>query len=149
MTSSNTQETASASNRAIPFPAEPETWGILPTNVLVAAMENMPTEERRRSLAHAGLPRPSVGCRRCAKAHWKIVDRELVCYCKNSAEITWLGGDAIPETETTLCDELILQAMEAMERGPAMAQAPAREETPERSQAPSSRHKETSNALGG
>ena len=117
MTSLDTQEKDSASaEQKKSLPARPADWEILPKSPLVAALEEMPPKDRAMILEDASeLPRRAACCSRCEKALWLVLDRSLTCYCGRTGKMTWAPGSTGSSVETTMCDEVIVQAIRRQE----------------------------------
>lgn len=85
---------------------------ILPVSPLVATLRQMPAETRARLIEDpTDLPRSAACCTRCDKALWLTMDRSLTCYCGRTGKMTWSPGSSGNSVETTMCDEVIAQAI--------------------------------------
>lgn len=102
--------------------------------LLLRKIEAMTEREKQVALDDwQNLPLSRVSCRNCALASWRIVDRGLLCLCKDSRMISWSQGISAKQgsVETTDCDEYLKQQMkEMLEPAEAEKEQPVQREIP-------------------
>jgi hypothetical protein len=104
---------------------------ILPVSPLVATLRQMPAETRARLIEDpTDLPRNAACCTRCDKALWLTMDRSLTCYCGRTGKMTWAPGSSGHSVETTMCDEVIAQAIKKQAETQTAEPAPSADADP-------------------
>lgn len=104
---------------------------ILPVSPLVASIRQIPIEKRGGLIEDPnGVPGEKSVCTRCDKALWLVLDRHLSCYCGRTGKMTWAPGSSGNSVETTMCDEVIVQAMKKQAETQTAEQAPAADAEP-------------------
>lgn len=102
---------------------------ILPVSPLVASIREKQLKqlnELGRLLEDPnGVPREAAVCTRCDKALWLVLDRHLSCYCGRTGKMTWAPGSSGNSVETTMCDEVIAQALKKQAETQTAEQTPA------------------------
>lgn len=104
---------------------------ILPVSPLVASIRKTPIDKLGGLIEDPnGVPREAAVCTRCDKALWLVLDRHLSCYCGRTGKMTWAPGSSGKSVETTMCDEVIAQALKKQAETQAAEQVPAAEAEP-------------------
>lgn len=79
-------------------------------NPLLKDLESMKETERKKRIdASDEMPSGDISCRKCLKAGWMVVDRQLTCHCIKYGKIAWASSQTRWSVKTTMCDEVYLQ----------------------------------------
>jgi len=103
-------------------------------NPMLEDLEGMEMADRNKIInAPEELPEGNISCRKCLKAGWVVVDRDLTCHCLKYGKISWASSLTSCSVRTTMCDEIYLQdarellakkEKQELEQEPGQTQAP-------------------------
>lgn len=89
-------------------------WKSLSKDPLIGLLENAVQANQKALdglIETKMLPPPSVCCTKCDKAVWHVSDKVLACLCKEMSVITWESSMLGLSVGTTLCGEVLKQAL--------------------------------------